>query len=91
MVNENEATKALLEEWILKEANGEVGKPTKAQSLPKASSTTNAPPSKKRHLKKGERLVPKNKGAARLETRGKAKPDKKVAAKFTGKEPKEEL
>ena len=90
MVNENEATKALLEEWILKEANGEVGKPTKAQSLPKAS-TTNAPPSKKRHLEKGERLVPKNKGA-RLETpRGKAKPDKKVAAKFTGKEPKEEL
>ena len=86
MVNENEATKALLEEWILKEANGEVGKPTKAQSLPKAS-TTNAPPSKKRHLEKGERLVPKNKGA-RLETpRGKAKPDKKVAAKFTGKEP----
>jgi hypothetical protein len=46
---------------------------------------------KKRHLKKGERLVPKNKGAARLETRGEAKPDKKVAAKFTGKEPKEEL
>jgi hypothetical protein len=36
-------------------------------------------------------LVPKNKGAARLETRGEAKPDKKVAAKFTGKEPKEEL
>jgi len=90
MVNDNEATKALLEEWILKEANRKVGKPTKAEGE-QHDESSNAPPTKKRHLKKGERLVPKNKGAARLETRGEAKPDKKVAAKFTGKEPKEEL
>ena len=89
MVNENKATKALLEEWILKEANGEVGKPTTAQILPKGSATS-APPSKKRHINKGERLVPKNKGG-REGIRGKAKADKKVAAKFTEKEPKEEL
>ncbi len=55
MVNENEATKALLEEWIRKESEGEVKKPAAAEQ-PKATTKASQPA-------KGSKAKPKAKPA----------------------------